>query len=79
MIKALVSYKQLRHCILFNCCDRSLTYTTNTQGDNMSPCLTLFETLKKLDVDWSHFLLTMRSRRAKLGKFMGGCKGVAKI
>ena len=38
------------------CFDRSSTYTANKRGDNMPPCQTHFETVKKLDVDWPHLM-----------------------
>ena len=43
----------------FNYFDKSSTYTANNRGDNLPPCLTLFETVKKLDVDWSYFETTV--------------------
>ena len=38
------------------CADRSSTYTANIRGDKMPPCLTPFETVKKLDVDWPYLM-----------------------
>ena len=48
-----IKHPDLASC---KCFDRSSMYTANKRGDKMPPCLTLFETVKKLDVDWPHFM-----------------------
>ena len=40
----------------FKCFDKSSTYTVNNRGDKIPPCLTLFETVKKLNVYWPHLI-----------------------
>ena len=46
-----IKHPDLASC---KCFDRSSTYAANKRGDKMPPCLTPFETVKKLDVDWPH-------------------------
>ena len=46
-----IKHPDLASC---KCFDRSSTYTANKRGYKMPPCLTPFETVKKLDVDCPH-------------------------
>ena len=52
-----IKHPDLASC---KCFDRSSTYTANKRGDKMPPCLTLFETVKKPDVDWPHLKYMLR-------------------
>ena len=49
-----IKHPDLASC---KCFDRSSTYTVNKRGDKMPPCLTPFETVKKTDVDWPHYVV----------------------
>ena len=46
------------------CFDKSSTYTANNRGDNMPPYLTLFEIVKKLDVDWPYMQTCLEEKYA---------------